>query len=246
MKETLTALSLFAAASLPLTAGAAAYNVVDVSNGGSITGKVTFTGTDPAPKNFLITKDTETCGTGNREIDFVKVNNGALNDAVVYLNKVPSGKAFPAELDQAVLEQEGCEFKPFLGVMKNSEKLIVQSADSVLHNIHTYEIIGRAKKTVFNISQPPELKTITKTVTLKRGTAMKLECDAHDFMHGFTFVAKNPYFAVVNDDGTFTIGDVPPGDYTIKAWHGTLGEQKSTVNVSAGGKATIDFQFQGR
>lgn len=244
MKRTLPILSLCIASLLP--ASALAYQVVPVDNGGRISGKVTFQGKDPAPRLYTVAKDADTCGTGTRSIDFVRVNNGALSDAVVYLYKVKSGKNFPADIANAKLNQEKCAFTPFLGVMKNGDQLTVNNADSVLHNIHTYEIIGRAKKTVFNISQPGDLKTIRKQVKLKRGTAMKVECDAHDFMHSFIFVAKNPYFAVVGEDGRFSIDDVPPGNYKIRAWHGTLGEKKGTVTVKTGGTAHIDFVFKGK
>ena len=246
MNKILTAFTLIAAAGLPFTASAAAYKVVDVTNGGTITGKVNFSGKDPAAKIFTITKDNDVCGTGERNIDFVRVSNGALNDTVVYLKKMKSGKAFPASLDKPEINQKKCGFIPFLSVMKNKDKLTVRNSDPVLHNIHTYEIIGKAKKTVFNISQPPELKTINKTVKLKRGTSMKLECDAHDFMHGYVFVAKSPYFAVVKDDGSFSIDNVPAGNYKVIAWHGFLGEQKGKVTVAAGGKASVDFTFKGR
>ncbi len=244
MNKALTVLTFFAAATLPLTA--AAYKVEKVTNGGTVTGKVTFSGTDPAPKIYPITKDNDTCGTGDREIDFVRVSNGALLDSVVYLKKVKAGKDFPAELNKPEIDQKKCEFLPFLTIMKNKDKLAVHNSDPVLHNIHTYELIGRAKKTVFNVSQPPELEVIDKTVKLKRGSAMKLECDAHDFMHGYVFVAKNPYFAVVKEDGSFVIDNVPPGKYKIAAWHGLLGEKKGKVTVDAGGTATIDFAYEGK
>jgi len=245
MNKAITTLLIMATISVPLTAGAA-YKVVDVNNGGSVTGKVTFSGEDPAPKSYLINKDPEVCGSGQREIDFVKVNNGALNDAVVYLDKIKSGKAFSKDLDNPVIDQKKCAFNPFMGVMKNEDTITVKNSDATLHNIHTYEIIGRAKKTVFNISQPSDVKTINKKVKLRRGTAMKVECDAHDFMHGFRFVTKSPYFSVVKADGSFVIDNIPPGEYTIKAWHGTLGEQKGKVKIDAGGKATIDFTFKGK
>lgn len=121
-----------------------------------------------------------------------------------------------------------------------------KNSDPVLHNIHTYEIIGRAKKTVLNVSQPEQGAITNKKIKLKRGAAMKLECDAHDFMHGFIFVAKNPYYAVVNKDGAFTIKDVPPGKYKIKAWHGTLGIKKDKVEVPANGKVTVNFEYKGK
>ena len=149
MNKVLTAISLLAAVGLPLTASAAAYKIVDVANGGTITGKVKFSGKDPDPKIFTITKDNDTCGTGERTIDFVRVSNGALNDTVVYLKKVKSGKAFPADLSKPEINQKKCGFTPFLSIMKNKEKLLVRNSDPVLHNIHTYEIIGKAKKKPF-------------------------------------------------------------------------------------------------
>ena len=245
MKRLIPVLSISLLAGLPFATHAAAYKEGSVANGGSVSGKVTFSGTDPAPKTYKITKDNDTCGTGNRTIDYVVVNNGALTNVVVYLDKVKEGKAFPAELSNSRIDQKGCEFKPFLQVMRNGTELAAVNDDPVLHNIHTYEILGRAKKTVFNVSQA-QPGTVKKKVTLKRGDALKVECDAHDFMHGFVFAAKNPYFAVVGDDGTFTIDNIPPGKYTIKAWHGTLKDQKGKVEVSAGGTATVNFEFKGK
>ena len=224
---------------------AAPYKVVEVVDAGTISGTVTFSGDDPAPKVFAITKDPDVCGTGNREIDFVKVNGGALSDVVVYLEKVSEGKAFSDTEATGAVNQEGCAFDPFIQVMHNDNAFTAVNSDSVSHNIHTYEILGRAKKTVFNISQP-DMGEITKTVKLKRGAAMKVECDQHDFMHGFVFVAKNPYYALVAEDGSYSIEGVPAGNYKIKAWHGTLKEQKGSVDVSAGGSATVDFEFKAK
>jgi hypothetical protein len=247
MKKLLTTLSVAALCAMPLAGQAAAYKEGAVSNGGTVTGKVAFAGTDEPAKTYEISKDNNVCGTGQRQIDFVRVNNGHLMDVVVYLEKVKAGKAFPADVGNAKIDQKGCEFIPFLQVMKNKAKLAAVNADPILHNIHTYELMrGDAKgpkKTVFNVSQP-EPNTVTKNVKLRRGPAIKVECDAHDFMHSFVFVARNPYFAVVQDDGTFTIDNVPAGNYTIKAWHGMLKNQKAKVDVPAGGTATVDFSFK--
>lgn len=243
MKTLVSLASLLLTTTLPLDAMAAAYQVVEVNDGGSLTGKVTFSGDDPAPKTYSITKDTDVCGSGTREVDYVRVTDGALNDTIVYLDKVKSGKEFPAEDKEGSLDQKGCEFIPFLQVMHNGNNLAALNSDPVSHNIHTYEIIGRAKKTVMNISQPKQGSVITKKVSLKRGIHMKVECDQHDFMHGFVFVAKNPYYAVVADDGSYTISGIPAGKYVVKAWHGTLGQKKGSVQIDAGGASTADFEF---
>ena len=221
------------------------YKVIEVKDGGTITGKVTFKGDDPAPKVFAITKDPETCGKGDREIDFVKVKDGGLGDAVVFLAKVKEGKAFPEGLSKGGVNQEGCAFQPFIQVIQNGGEFDAKNSDPVSHNIHTYEIMGRAKKTIFNISQPDK-GDVVKKIKLKRGDGMKIECDQHDFMHGFAFVAKNPYFALVAEDGTYKIENVPAGKYKIKSWHGTLGEKKGKVEVSAGGEATVDFEYSAK
>jgi len=240
MKRVLLSISVAGLCALPLASQAAAYKETTVSNGGTITGTVNFAGKDTPPKVYKITKDNNVCGTGSREIDYVRVVDGKLMDTVVYLTKVKQGKAFPADLTKGEIDQKGCEFKPFLQVIKNNSKIKAVNQDPILHNIHTYEIIGRTKKTVFNVSQP-EPNTVIKTIKLKRGTGMKVECDAHDFMHGFVFVAKNPYFAKVAADGSYSIDNVPPGKYTIKVWHGTLKGDKAKIEVAAGGSATVDF-----
>ena len=243
MKKLLVSVAVAGLCTLPLSALSAAYKETSVSNGGTIAGTVNFKGKDQPPKVYKITKDNDVCGTGTRKIDYVRVKNGKLLDTVVYLTKVKSGKPFPAGLAKEKIDQKGCEFKPFLQVMRNGSKIAAVNDDPVLHNIHTYEIIGRTKKTVFNVSQPNP-GTVTKTVKLKRGVAMKVECDAHDFMHGFVFVAKTPYFAKVAEDGSFRIDDVPPGKYTVKVWHGTLKGDKAKVEVTAGGTAKVDFNVK--
>ena len=93
MKKTLASIALLTATtfSMPLLA---AYKVVDVTNGGSISGKINFTGKDKAPQIYKVAKDTDTCGTESRKIDYVDVKDGVLRNVVVYLDKVKSGKKF--------------------------------------------------------------------------------------------------------------------------------------------------------
>ncbi len=238
-------LTLLLVSSATLSVNAAAYKVIDVKDGGSVSGKISFTGTDPDPLIYAVTKDQDVCGSEDRQIDFVKVNNGMLGDVVVFLDKVKKGKAFVnSDTGKGNLDQKNCEFFPFLQIMYNNKEMSVLNSDTVSHNIHAYEQIGRARKTVFNISQPDKDSLIKKKIKLKRGTTMKLECDQHDFMHGFVYVAKSPYFAVVGKDGSYTIDNIPAGKYTIKAWHGTLGTKKSKVNVDGGKTASVDFEFK--
>jgi len=224
-------------------AEAAKYKEITVSGGGSIIGKVAAGSAKALSKSYTISKDPDICGTGNREVPFVRIKDGAVLDSVVYLVKVKEGKAFRAGLKKLTLNQKKCEFQPYLSVMANEGVLEAVNSDSTLHNIHTYELIKKARRTVLNVSQPEAGSVVEKKIKLRKGTAMKVECDAHDFMQAFVFVAKNPYFAVVNDKGEFEIKDVPPGKYKINVWHGTLGIKKGSVEVKGGAAATVNFSY---
>ncbi len=245
MKPFLTSL-VAVAALLGMAAGAdaAKYKEIEVADGGAIAGTVSAGSNQPETKVFTISKDPAICGEGTREVNFVRINNGMLLDAVVFLVKVKQGKPFPEELKELTLEQKGCAFRPALGFMVNKGNMTIVNSDGTLHNIHTYEQIGKARRTVINISQPNKGDTVTKQIKLRKGNGMKIECDAHDFMHGFVFVAKNPYFAAVDENGRFEIDDIPPGTYKVRVWHGFLGEiDAGEVEVAAGQTATLDASY---
>ena len=183
MKKTLITLSIAGLCALPLATQAGTYKETSVSNGGTISGTINFKGKDLPPKTYTISKDNDVCGTGERKIDFVRVKDGHLLDTIVYLEKVKEGKPFPADVGDvgdvgdAIIDQKGCEFKPFLQAMKNKDVLDAVNDDPILHNIHTYELIrGDAKgpkKTVMNISQPKP-GSVKTTIKLKKGPAMKI------------------------------------------------------------------------
>jgi len=244
MKRVLGTMILTAALGITFNnAEAAKYKEIKVTSGGVITGKISSGSAKSETKSYTISKNPEICGTGVREVPVVRVKDGALLDAVVYLEKVKSGKPFPAALKKLTINQKGCEFSPAISVMANGGVMEAINSDKTLHNIHTYELIKKARRTVLNVSQPEVGSVVEKKIKLRRGVAMKVECDAHDFMHAYVFVAKNPYFAVVNDKGEFEIKDVPPGKYKINVWHSSLGTKKGTVEVAANGTAKVNFSY---
>ncbi len=246
MKKLLTQ-SAIALAMLSFASGASAkgYNEVEVTDGGSFVGTVAAGASEADTRTYTISKDPEICGEGSREVPFVEINDaGMLMNAVVFLNDVDEGKAFDPEAINLELNQEGCEFSPALGVMANEGELTATNSDMTLHNIHTYELIGKARRTVMNVSQPNQGDVVTKTVKLRRGNGMKVECDAHDFMHSFVFVAKNPYYSVVDENGAFAIGDIPAGTYEVMMWHGFLGEvEVGEITVDAGGEVSMELSY---
>ena len=217
-----------------------AYEAGAVSGGGKVVGKVAFKGA-PVSKKLPITKDNAVCGNGEREIVEVNVKGGHLAGAVVYVAKIEKGKEWGA-LDAPVLNQQGCKFAPDTLVVKKDADVVVRNSDPVLHNIHTYEIIGAVRRTLFNVGQPDK-GDLKQPIKVRRANVIKVECDAHDFMHAWAFAAENPYAVATKEDGSFTLDNLPAGEYEIKAWHPILGEKSAKVSVPTGGAATTVFEF---
>jgi hypothetical protein len=233
---------------------AAGYAEVEVSGGGSVVGKLTFEGALPedAVERIGINKNPDVCdveGTGFREIVWVDVKDGALRGAFVFIDKIKEGKAW-AEPDGGnyVILQKNCRFRPWAQVVKPGPIIIRHSdPDSVLHNINTREMIGVekgkvVKRTMFNFGQP-EPGDIEKQLKPRRSAYIAMNCEAHNFMFGFMMAPKHPYAVVVQEDGSYAIDDVPPGTYTVKAWHPRFGIQKTELTVPENGSVEADFVF---
>jgi len=232
-------------------AGHAAYKEGDVSDGGSVSGKVSFKGAAPdnAVEKISITKNPEICGEGYREVVWVDIKGNALRGTFVFLDKVKKGKKWSApKSGKYIVDQKDCRFTPWAQVVKRGN-VTIRNSDSVLHNINMREMIGVEKKgrkpikrTLFNFGQPDK-GDIEKALKPRRSSYISLNCEAHNFMFGFMLAPEHPYAVVVNADGTYKIDNVPPGEYTLKAWHPKLGVQKTKVTVPAKGKVESNFEF---
>ncbi len=245
MKKLIIFINLTGIAMLTINAAQAArkYEEIQVTDGGTISGKVLLGNAKVESETFPITKDHVSCGTGTRTVEWVRTNGDALLDVVVYLENMDAGKPFPDESKSIIVDQVNCHFKPYLQVMANGADVTAVNSDANWHSVHIYGMVKDKRRTLYNYSQPQSIVGITKQIKLRRGNALKFECDAHDYMHAWVFVTRNPYYAVVDKNGTFTITDVPPGTYAVKSWHGRLGEQELTVEIEADGNTDLTFSY---
>ena len=212
------------------------YEEAAVSDGGTVRGKVVYNGSIKK-KTVLPTKDKRVCGKVRKEPLILVGDGGAVQDSVVYLKGIGSGKPWPEMLTRVpVLDQEGCKFQPHVQVARQGSLDIINS-DPVLHNTHGYY----GKRTAFNVALPEKDQKVTKV--LKQPGTVKVDCDAHGWMLGWVHVVDNPYFFQTGEDGTFSITDVPPGEYTLAVWQEWLGETEYPVTVTADGTTELDIDL---
>ncbi len=214
-------------------AQAQSYEVVQVSGGGSVKGKVVYKGSVPT-KTVLPTKDKDTCGGPRKDPLVVVGPGGEVKDAVVRIKSVGKGKAWPAA-KPARIDQKSCVFQPHVMVMAPGSLDIVNS-DPVLHNTHGYY----GKNTAFNVALPVQGGKVVRP--LRRPGLVRVDCDAHGWMEAFIVVADNPYYAQTGADGSFEIGDVPPGSYTLEIWQEYTGVTEIPVTVKA--KETVQVPVE--
>lgn len=207
---------------------AQSYQEVAVANGGTIQGKVVYQGFVPTRK-IIPTKDSEVCGGIRDEPEIVVGPDKGVHGAVVYLKKVAKGKAWakPAASKTPELENRKCRFVPHVQVVRRGSSVVIVNSDPVLHNTHGF--YGR--RTAFNLALPNQDQRIT--VELRRPGIVRVECDAHGWMQGWIYVADSPYYAITAEDGTFTITDIPPGNYTLVGWQAHTGAVETSVTVEA-------------
>lgn len=228
-----------AATSAPAAAPAAA---VDPATAATIKGKVTFDG--PAPANAAIRMNADpVCARENptpqQQETYVIGQGGELANVFVYVSRGLEGRTFTASTTAAVIDQKGCRYHPHvLGVMVGQPLQIVNS-DPTLHNIHAIPTQNQE----FNTGQPIQGMKTDHVFTAAE-TMVPFKCDVHGWMNAYVGVLDHPYFAVSAEDGTFTIPNLPPGSYTLTAWHERLGTQTADVTVAEKDEKEADFTFK--
>ena len=219
-------------------------------NEGTISGVVSYTGTAPEPKKIDTAADAAcTSKSPNLVTEEWMVKDGKVANTYVYIkegtltdnSKISAYSTFPNMPSSATLDQNGCHYKPHvLGVVVN-EPISITNSDPTTHNIH----FTPKNNPDWNQSQPNGAAALTHKLA-RAEILVPVKCNQHPWMKSYVAVSKHPFFAVTAEDGSYTIKGVPPGKYTVVAWHegGANGTEKTMeVTVPASGAAKADFSF---
>jgi hypothetical protein len=210
------------------------------ANAGGVSGTVTYSGPD-TDTPIAMDADPVCAGLHPTPVDTneIAVKDGKLANVFVYVKSGLEGQTFPAPAEKVEIDQVGCQYTPRIQGMQTGQTLSVKNTDATLHNVHALPTVNQE----FNQAQPQGLPPIDKVFD-KPEVMVHVKCDVHPWMTAWVGVLPHPYYGVSGDDGAFSIKNLPPGKYTLEAWHEKLGTQTQEVTVAANQTATVSFDFK--
>lgn len=218
---------------------------VSTALAGSIKGHCKFDG-KPYPGQKLNMAAEQACvsywqeqGKHPREESVDMTRQGDLRNVVIYVKSGLPDKKWDVPSTPIVINQHGCMYTPHVFTMMAGQPITVKNSDPLLHNIHAMP----QKNPEFNFGQPREGMEKTDSFFKIAEIGVHIKCDVHPWMGAYACVFDHPFHTVSDDDGNFEIKDLPPGKYTIAAWHETFGEKTAEVEVGEG-EVTADFSFE--
>jgi plastocyanin len=221
---------------------AASAMAIAAPSGGTISGRVTYTGTPAKQKPIDMSKE-PSCAkqytTPPVSETVVTGEGNSLHNVVVYISAgAPDGASAPAQA--VTFAQKGCRYIPHVAVLQVNQELKVVNDDQTSHNIHPLAKLNRE----WNKSQPPGSPAITEK--FEKEEFIPVKCNIHPWMHGTFAVLKTTHYAVTADNGGFTLPNLPPGKYTITAWHESYGTQTQDVTITGSETKSVDFVFKAK
>jgi len=246
LHQVLFALTTILTFSLP----AFSYQEINVQNGGTIKGNTKMIGGMPYPRvyhlilfpNIDMCAEVDTDDEMNRVLDDFKVSDkGGLRDTIITLEHVEAGKPFNKEPINIL--SENCKFFPDVNVIRQGESFKIDNTDAVMHNSQVYQ--KERGKILLNIPIPAEEVSEGKVTFEKNYKIMQMICGMHEFMQTWGYRVQNPYYFKTDKDGNFNIGDIPPGEYVVNAWHYLMKPQKKKIKIAAGETINLNFEFDG-
>jgi|SRR5438270_3273896 hypothetical protein len=207
----------------------------------SLAGQVKFEGSLPKPAVINMTSDPK-CAMQHKGTvmadDVVSGTGGGLENVIVFVVSGLGTRTFDVPSNPVTIQQKGCMYSPHVVALQTNQKLEVLNSDNTSHNIHPTPAHNRE----WNKFQPPG-SPLEETFA-REEVAIPVRCNLHPWMHSYIAVFDHPFFAVTGKDGAFQLPSLPPGEYTLEAWHERLGTLTQKITIAPGETKKIDFVFK--
>jgi plastocyanin len=211
---------------------------LDPAATGRITGTVAFTGQPPAMGTLNMASEPQCVAAHSGPVPTgdALVKDGRVENAFVWIKDGLGNRVFPLPSAPVVIDQKGCVFTPRVAGAQTGQPIHFVNSDPMLHNVHSTPSEAKG----WNISLSKQ--GVQREVRVAKPEVMiPMKCDVHPWMRGYVGVLDHPYFAVSGADGTFSLPNVPAGDYVVGSWHERFGTREARVTVGA--KETKDVGF---
>ena len=219
--------------------------VAQLTANGTLTGRAMFDGVPPPAVQQRLASDPACVALVGPTIQIQNVvvaADGGLRNAFVYVKAgLDPSATFELPPANVVLDQVQCQYSPRVLGVRVGQTFSILNSDPLLHNAHAQPVANPP----FNIGQPAKGMVSSRTFRAPE-VMMPLTSDVHPWMHAFVGVMAHPFYAVTGADGSFSITGIPPGEYTIEAWHERLGTLTRTVVIGAGQTTSESFTFSSR
>ena len=213
---------------------------LDLATTGTITGQVRFEGTPPAMKEIRFGSFAECAAQhpGAVSTGDVLVRDGHVQNAFVYIQSGLGERVFAIPETPVEIDQTGCLYAPRVAGAQVGQAIRFVNSDPAVHNVHGSPTSSPAWNFVLS------RRGLAREIRLDRPEVMvSVRCDLHPWMQAWIGVVDHPYFAVTGPDGSFRLAHVPPGTYTLTAWHERFGVQDRPVTLGERGEADVTFAF---
>ena len=206
----------------------------------TIEGTVQFTGIIVEPKPLTVTSDRYVCGEYKDAQDLIMSADRGIRNAVVSLQTPPAGVRWYLSGPPPQMDQKKCVFIPRIVVVPVGGTMEFLNSDRLLHNIRSKNI---RHNRAFNRTQP---RGRTIPITFTKPEIVQVGCDLHPWMRSWVVVADHPFYTITGNDGEFTLGNVPPGRYTLEVWQEMLGTVTKEITVADEDVTEVTIEMDSR
>jgi plastocyanin len=205
----------------------------------SVSGSVTFSGTAPAAVPIRLDRECKDLNSDTVMAQNVVLNdNGTLRNVFVYVSEGLGDYSFAAPGEAVEFDQSGCMYAPHVFGVMTGQSIKIINSDPLMHNIHALPEENRP----FNFGMPVQGSEMERNFRVPE-VMVRIKCDVHPWMGAYAGVLDHPFYGVSGDDGSFSISNLPAGEYVISAWHEEYGTTTQTVTVGDGESQEISFNF---